>query len=350
MSLTSGFYNALSGDRQYDARDMSGLFNSLILDGVFASIGSAFIVEADTGNTVTVGIGRAWFDSTWTYNDSIMPIEAPLSEILLDRIDAVVLEMNSTESVRANSIKIIKGTPATVPVNPEMEHSVNVHQYPLCYILRPAGSYEIRQIDITNAVGTSECPFVTGILDTVDTDDLILQWSAEWRTWINQNTDDWDAWVATNSNDFYIWFEGLKDVLDENTAATLYAMIDTHINNGDVHTTLEQKNIWDTTSAVVTANQAIWSAKATTATYLVTIPTTWSATAPFTITVSTPGITSVDNPLIDVILSANAATAKLQLEAWGLVSQVTTNNGSITATCLEKKPVTAIPIQLKVVR
>ena len=97
MSVTYGFYNSLNGDRKYNAEQISSIFDGLIVDGVFASIGTAFAVEAAGGLTVNVGIGRAWFNHTWTLNDSILPLTAPESEVLLDRIDAVVLEVNGLE-------------------------------------------------------------------------------------------------------------------------------------------------------------------------------------------------------------------------------------------------------------
>lgn len=134
MSVTYGFYNSLNGDRKYNAEQVSSLFDGLIIDGVFASIGTAFAVKATTGITVNVGIGKAWFNHTWTLNDSILPLEAPEAEVLLDRIDAVVLEVDATESVRANSIKFVKGTPSSAPSNPTLTNEGTVHQYPLCYI------------------------------------------------------------------------------------------------------------------------------------------------------------------------------------------------------------------------
>ena len=105
MSVTYGFYNSLNGDRRYDAIQITNIFNGLISDGIFATIGTCFVVKADVGIDVTVGIGRAWFNSTWTLNDSILPLTAPVSDVLLERIDAVVIEVNKSEAVRANSIK-----------------------------------------------------------------------------------------------------------------------------------------------------------------------------------------------------------------------------------------------------
>lgn len=92
-------------------------------------------------------------------------------------------------------------------------------------------------------------------------------------------------------------------------------------------------------------------AKATTALYNTTLTSSsWSSTAPYTQTVSITGILSTDTPIVDVVLDANTSTAMTQISAWVCVSKIVTSNGSITATCLENKPTTDIPIQLKVVR
>ena len=100
MALTYGFYNSQNGDRTYDATDISSIFDGIINDGVFMSIGDAFIVSAATGMQVKVGSGRAWFNHTWTYNSvaSLHAIEP--AEIVLNRIDTVVLEINASEEVR----------------------------------------------------------------------------------------------------------------------------------------------------------------------------------------------------------------------------------------------------------
>ena len=102
----------------------------------------------------------------------------------------------------------------------------------------------------------------------------------------------------------------------------------------------------------VTSNiQTQLNGKASTTTCTATLTTTWSGdSAPYTQTVTVSGITSSDTPIVDVVLSTESETALSQLEAWGCVSQITTGTNSITATCLEDKPITAIPIQLKVVR
>ena len=218
MSVSSGFFNSLNGDRKYNAAQMSAIFDGLIIDGVFASIGTAFAVKAAGGLTVNVGIGKAWFDHTWTVNDSILPMTAPEAEVLLDRIDAVVLEVNRTESVRENTIKFIKGNPSSAPSRPTLTNEGNVHQYPLCYIYRKYGTAVINQADITPMVGTESTPFVTGILQTISLDELLGKWQDELDRFTDARSQEVDDWIAQEESDFTAWFNKMKaDLQQEQT-------------------------------------------------------------------------------------------------------------------------------------
>lgn len=237
MSVSSGFFNSLNGDRKYNAAQMSAIFDGLIIDGVFASIGTAFAVKAAGGLTVNVGIGKAWFDHTWTVNDSILPMTAPEAEVLLDRIDAVVLEVNGMESVRNNTIKFVKGNPSSAPSRPTLTNEGNVHQYPLCYIYRKYGTAVINQADITPMVGTESTPFVTGILQTISLDELLGKWqdeldrftdarSKEVDDWIAQEQTVLDQWIASEQADFLAWYNQMKDQLSGDVAGNLQLEID----------------------------------------------------------------------------------------------------------------------------
>lgn len=218
MSVSSGFFNSLNGDRKYNAAQMSAIFDGLIIDGVFASIGTAFAVKSAGGLTVNVGIGKAWFDHTWTVNDSILPMTAPEAEVLLDRIDAVVLEVNGMESVRNNTIKFVKGNPSSAPSRPTLTNEGNVHQYPLCYIYRKYGTAVINQADITPMVGTESTPFVTGILQTISLDELLGKWQDELDRFTDARSKEVDDWIAQEESDFTAWFNKMKaDLQQEQT-------------------------------------------------------------------------------------------------------------------------------------
>lgn len=204
MTLSYGFYNAINNDRAYDAVQLSSIFDGIITDGIFSSIGDSFNVLSTTGMSISIGMGRAWFNRTWTYNDSIMILDVEQSEVVLARIDTVVLEVDSSESIRANSIKIIKGTPGTTPVAPTLVHTSTLNQYPLADVLVPAGSTSVLQINITNRVGSVDCPFITGILESLDLSTYLTQLNAQ----------------------FDVWFDEMKDQLSVDAAGNLQLQID----------------------------------------------------------------------------------------------------------------------------
>ena len=55
------------------------------------TIGDCLVVSASEGMTVNVGTGKAWFEQPWTLNDTLYPIVMPESEVVLNRIDTIVL-------------------------------------------------------------------------------------------------------------------------------------------------------------------------------------------------------------------------------------------------------------------
>lgn len=215
MSVTYGFYNSKNKDRRYDAIQMSSIFDGIIRDGILQHVGTAMMVNASTGMMVNVGIGRAWFNHTWTLNDALLPLTVPQSEVILNRIDAVVLEVDSRESVRANAIKIIKGTPATNPVKPTMISTNDRWQYPLAYIRVNSGVTSIRQADITNAVGTSECPFVTAPLEMMSIDALVAQWKDQWDAFYEKETSDMEATNAFWKEQWSKWFNAQTEEIQQ---------------------------------------------------------------------------------------------------------------------------------------
>lgn len=185
MSVTSGFYNSLNGDRKYYADQMSDIFDGIISNGVFASIGDAFKVEASEGNTITVGTGRAWFNHKWVNNDAPITLVARDAENTRNRYDAVVIEVNRMDTVRAASIKIVYGSTGNPLTKPTVIQSETTYEVPIAYILRRAASSSISQSDITYNVGTEECPYVTAPLEVHNIESIVAQWHSQFLDWMN---------------------------------------------------------------------------------------------------------------------------------------------------------------------
>lgn len=244
MSTSCGFFNSLNRDRLYNASHFGHCFDGIILSGILASIGDCFVVKAATGMTVNVGSGKSWYLGSWLENDADLPVPLDQSDVVLSRIDAIVMEFNMTENVRWNDVKVVKGEASSVPTRPALTNTKAVVQIPLAYVSVRANASSISQSDITNTVGTSDCPFVTGLLEVISVDKLLGQWQTqldefvageedEYDAWFEQMKADlaaekqvFDQWMATEQEDFLSWFSTVKGLLGDDPAGQLLNKID----------------------------------------------------------------------------------------------------------------------------
>lgn len=248
MSITSGFFNSKNHDRRYNATQMGMIFDGVIQDGVYRTIGTRFETLANgTDMLLTIGIGRAWFDHTWTYNDAPLPLEVPEAELILKRIDAVVLDVDNTTPTRKNDIFIVKGTPASNPSPPTMIKSEKHNQYPLAYVAVDPNVTSIRQADVTNLVGQEPTPYVISPLEKLDITEQVKRWEDQWDQFYELETSDmentsdywkesWNEWydnyTDTNTADIVqwkteldtqikAWLDSIQVLIDEDTATNL---------------------------------------------------------------------------------------------------------------------------------
>lgn len=229
MAFSFGFYNSINHDRVYDAVQVGQIFDGIINDGIYATYKDGLqVVASTTNNTVIVKSGRAWFNHTWNYNDSDMILSVPDQETILDRIDAVILDINiaNTENGRKNRITYLKGTPAASPTRPTWTNTSTHFIYPLAYIYRNGGQAKITQSDITNARGSKTCPFVSPVSETFSIDNLLTQWNSEFFTWLETKTESYNTMLEHNRTAWNNWFSHIQTELDGDVAGHLQEQID----------------------------------------------------------------------------------------------------------------------------
>ena len=146
MAVTSGFFNSNpeTHDRLYNAEEVGSLLDGIITDGILETYGDHFLVQAGSGLNVTVGSGRGWYDGTWIYNDDTITLPVEANTTGNPRYDAVVIDINKTDAVRANTIQVVTGTDSsTGPVLP----SQGAHkQFALAIITVDATGSSISQV------------------------------------------------------------------------------------------------------------------------------------------------------------------------------------------------------------
>lgn len=136
MAVKSGFFNAQNGDRTYDAVDIARMFDGVIGDGVMRTYGDALAVTFGS-TSATVGVGRAWIDHTWTYNETDMAIDYTESNSMQSRFELIVLEVN--HNARENTISKLQGSLASSPSLPTPTFTTEVKQYILgAYLIKAA--------------------------------------------------------------------------------------------------------------------------------------------------------------------------------------------------------------------
>lgn len=190
--ITYGFFNSVSGDRKYNAEQMTRYFDGLIGNGVFESVGNALQVVAGGGMTVNVKTGRAMIDCHWMQNDSLYSVEITPANGLQARYTAVIVRLDN--SARLIEITTKDGTPGAPPVAP----SIADNELCIALVYVGPGVTSITQANITDTRPDSNiCGWVTGLIEQLDTSTLFAQWNDAYYTYYQNMTAGFDEWMRT---------------------------------------------------------------------------------------------------------------------------------------------------------
>ena len=187
---TSGFFNSVNGDRLYNAQQMSNIFEGLITDGVYESVGNKLAVQANNGMTIQIATGRGWFGKHWVDNDTQYLMTVAESDVTLNRYVAVCIRVDDTDAVR-DAVPYLKYSEfATTPVKPTMTRTESVKEYCLAYIYIKAGATAITASDIEDTrADESLCGWVTGLIEQLNSATLFSQFTAIFNDWFNGLVD-----------------------------------------------------------------------------------------------------------------------------------------------------------------
>ena len=185
MTIKSGFFNSLNHDRVYDADDINSIFDGIITDGVFGNIGSKFNVTPGSGMTVNVGTGKARFHQIFVENDANLVLQVSQSDVLLNRIDAVVIRVDRTMNGRIGNIVIVKGSPSQNPAAPTLSNENQIWDMPIAYVNVKANANKINFSDIQYLVGRNTTPLITAPMQTVNVESYVSNMEAQFSDWFS---------------------------------------------------------------------------------------------------------------------------------------------------------------------
>lgn len=199
-SVNTGTASEPVYDRAITAED-ERTFNKLrYTNGVFSSVGSGLSVSANNNMTVTVGTGGAHIEGALYYNSAPIGLTVEAANASLNRIDRVVLQFNTSVSVRSVRALIRTGTAATNPVAPELRRESNLYEIALADIYVKKGATGISQSAITDQrLNSALCGFVAAAIpSSVDTTGLFDQYQIALNEWLDTVAAALDGTLAGN--------------------------------------------------------------------------------------------------------------------------------------------------------
>lgn len=199
MAIQAGYYNSVDGDRKYNAETMSKYFTGIISRGVLQNYKEKFAVTAYNGMSIKIPTGRAFFsDGKWVENTADIILTLDASDVVLNRIDRIVLRSDRSTNVRNTTVVIKKGTPAATPTAPALQNDEMVEELSLATIQVNKLVESITQANITNTIpDTTVCGYVTGLIEQVDTSDLYSQYEAAYQEFQEESQQEFDEWFQT---------------------------------------------------------------------------------------------------------------------------------------------------------
>lgn len=195
MAINSYFFNAVLDDgvydRSYNAEDMTSYLNELVGNGVFPNPSNQLQVRAGSGMNVIVGSGSGWINGHKMVNTADYTLEVDTSDVILNRIDAVIFYADL--DTRTMGIEIKKGTVASTPVPPTMTRTNTRYEMCLAQIQVNKQITAITAAMITDTRGNgSICGFVAGLIQQMDTTTMFNQWQAQFTEWMNSVQTQFD--------------------------------------------------------------------------------------------------------------------------------------------------------------
>ncbi|MBY6952231.1 hypothetical protein [Clostridium botulinum] len=206
-------FNSVNGDRRYKAEDFREYFASFISNGVFPNPSNNLQVIANNDMTITIKAGKGWINGAIYINTDDYILNIDVADGVLNRIDKVVLRMDTAERKIYSYVK--KGQFASSPTAPTLQRDADAYEIALADVAVNKGAISITQANITDLrLDKNLCGIVHGTVDQIDVTTLFNQYSTRFKIKSEEFEKEFEDWLKT-----------LKDVLGEDTAGNLLNLI-----------------------------------------------------------------------------------------------------------------------------
>lgn len=198
FNIKSGFYNSINQDRLYNAEDMNRPYSRLISEGIFATREGTPSTDfqalaTDNGMNITVKKGEAILAKKWIESPSDIIITVSNNTGIVPRKDSIILQVDKKESGRIANIIYREGIASSNPVPPTLSGDEDIVEMRIANIYVAAGVNKIEQLAITDLRGSSECLWITSLIQQVDTSELFRQWQQAYENLFNRMKEELKA-------------------------------------------------------------------------------------------------------------------------------------------------------------
>ncbi|OAB48452.1 hypothetical protein [Paenibacillus antarcticus] len=177
MPQKSGMFDSTIDDpREYAAREFAEYFARMLTNGVFNGGQYLQVTATGTNSYVSISPGAAWIKG-YAYSVYDEAIALPVTPATtLDRIDRIVLRLDTSTPVRSIKAIVLQGVPNANPVPPALVRSGDIYDLSLAQVRVVANSIIVTQAKITDErMNSAVCGLVNSLIQ-VDTTTFQQQW------------------------------------------------------------------------------------------------------------------------------------------------------------------------------
>ncbi len=121
---------------------------------------------------------------------------------------------------------MLKGTYSANPQAAALTRNADAYEIAVADVLVAKGVISITQAAITDTrLNNDLCGIVTGLIQQADTTEIFSQFTTFVSEFKQGNVAEFSAWTEKQKQEFIIWENGIRNILNENTAGNLLAMI-----------------------------------------------------------------------------------------------------------------------------
>lgn len=251
--VTHGEDGQLIFDRAISSKPMRKLIGELFSNGVLPNPSTNLQVFSADGMKIKVKTGFCMINGLMKYVEFDKTLTLQKSDAQENRIDSVVMRLNTSDKVRSCDLYILTGKASGNPLRPTLTREESIFEIGLADIFVDRGVTKILPNKISDTrYETGRCGIVSSISE-FDTSTLYQQIKSDLKyfrdneqqdftIWKNAKQIEYDSWTTQKKEEFKQWYDSLKDLFDDDFAKKIVQKLEEIKTVLDNH---EKSIVWE---------------------------------------------------------------------------------------------------------